>query len=91
LDQQYQDGQHTIGRFRISVTTAPRPINLDGLPKNIVEILALAGDQRSEQQGRIDQILSRPGQRTEDDASRRWPKPASRGRSIRNWNSCASG
>jgi hypothetical protein len=50
LDQQFQDGQHTIGRFRISVTTAPRPINLDGLPKNIVDLLDLATEQRSAEQ-----------------------------------------
>ena len=50
LDQQFQDGQHAIGRFRISVTTVPRPVNLDGLPQNIVDILAIAGDQRSPEQ-----------------------------------------
>jgi hypothetical protein len=50
LDQQYPDGQHTIGRFRVSATTTPRPIGLDGLPQNVVEILALAGEQRNEQQ-----------------------------------------
>jgi hypothetical protein len=52
LDQQYQDGKHTIGKFRISVTASPRPITLKGLPKNIAEILATAADQRSEPQGR---------------------------------------
>jgi len=40
LDQQYQDGKHSLGRFRISVTTSPRPIKLKGgLPANIGAIL----------------------------------------------------
>jgi hypothetical protein len=50
LVQNYQDGQHSIGRFRISVTNAPRPIRLDGLPKNITDVLAIAVDQRSDKQ-----------------------------------------
>lgn len=50
LDQEYQDNQHTLGRFRISVTTAPRPITLQGLPQNIAELLAVAADQRSDAQ-----------------------------------------
>jgi len=50
LDQEYQDGQHSIGRFRLSVTTALRPIRLDGLPKNIIDILAVAADQRTDPQ-----------------------------------------
>jgi hypothetical protein len=50
LDQEFQDGQHSIGRFRISVTTAPRPIKLDGLPKKIADILAVAAHKRNDQQ-----------------------------------------
>jgi WD40 repeat protein len=50
LDQQYQDGRHSIGRFRLSVTNGPRPIRLDGLPEKIVQILAVSADQRSEDQ-----------------------------------------
>ena len=50
LDQEFQDGQHAIGRFRVSVTTTPRPITLDGLPKNLADILAVAADQRNDQQ-----------------------------------------
>jgi len=50
LDQDYQDGQHTLGRFRISVTTAPRPITLQGLPQNINDLLAVAADKRTEAQ-----------------------------------------
>ncbi len=50
LDQLYQDGQHSVGRFRISVTTAPRPVRLDGLPENITAVLAVAADKRNDQQ-----------------------------------------
>ena len=31
MDQQFQDGQHSIGKFRILVTTAPRPVRLVGV------------------------------------------------------------
>ena len=48
--QQYQDGKHSIGRFRISATTSPRPVRLDGLPKNIASILAVAPDKRNGKQ-----------------------------------------
>ena len=50
LDQEFADGMHTIGRFRISITTAERPVRLDGLPKNITDILAVKVDQRNDQQ-----------------------------------------
>lgn len=50
LDQEFADGMHTIGRFRISITSAARPVLLDGLPKNITDILAVTADQRSDQQ-----------------------------------------
>lgn len=50
LDQKFQDGQHSIGKFRISVTNGPRPVTLDGLPKSITDILAVAVDKRSDKQ-----------------------------------------
>jgi hypothetical protein len=50
LDQEYQDNKHTIGRFRISITTTPRPVTLDGLPKNIADIVAVAADKRNDKQ-----------------------------------------
>ncbi len=50
LDQQF-GGQHTIGRFRASLTTSPRPLRLkEDLPKAIAEILAVAREKRSEPQ-----------------------------------------
>jgi hypothetical protein len=49
LDQQHDD-QHTIGKFRISATSAVRPLNYPKLPENIVAVLAVASDARSEVQ-----------------------------------------
>ena len=49
LNQQYQDGTHSIGRFRISVTTEPRPLEF-GLAPEIADLVALPADQRSEEQ-----------------------------------------
>jgi WD40 repeat protein len=50
LDHEYQDNQHTLGRFRISVTAAPRPITLQGLPQNIADLLAVAAEARTDPQ-----------------------------------------
>ena len=50
LVQNFPDGQHTLGRFRISVTNAPRPITVDGQPANIADILAVAADKRTDKQ-----------------------------------------
>jgi hypothetical protein len=49
LDQQH-GSQHTIGRFRISVTTAARPVGLDGLPDELLPILAIADSERTPEQ-----------------------------------------
>jgi hypothetical protein len=49
LDQQY-DEQHTIGKFRVSVTSAKRPLNLEAPPQRIAELLAVAPEQRSDAQ-----------------------------------------
>ncbi len=49
LDQQYQDNMHTIGRFRISVTTAPAPLQF-GLPENILQIVGTPAEARTEEQ-----------------------------------------
>ncbi|HEV3003816.1 MAG TPA: PSD1 and planctomycete cytochrome C domain-containing protein [Pirellulales bacterium] len=46
-------GQHTIGRFRLSATTAPRPVRAEGAggpPPNVVEILALEPAARNDAQ-----------------------------------------
>ena len=51
LLQNLDNPQHTLGRFRISATTAPRPVKVDqSLSPQISAILAIAVDQRSEAQ-----------------------------------------
>jgi hypothetical protein len=46
LDQHY-GGNHTIGRLRLSATTAPRPVRLGALPDQIVKLLAVAPKRRT--------------------------------------------
>ena len=50
LHQNFSSGQHSLGRFRISVTNAKGPILLKGLPKNVVDILAVAAAKRNPKQ-----------------------------------------
>ncbi len=49
LDQQY-GSQHTLGRFRISVTDMPRPVRIGGFPDNIASILATLKEKRTKKQ-----------------------------------------
>ncbi|MBC8350730.1 MAG: DUF1549 domain-containing protein [Planctomycetes bacterium] len=50
LHQHFNSGQHSLGRFRLSVTTSTGPILLEGLPQNVTDILAIAVDQRDDKQ-----------------------------------------
>ncbi len=47
---QYFIHQDTIGRFRISATTDPAPIQSSGVPAEIEEMILMSSDQRSEDQ-----------------------------------------
>lgn len=47
LSQQYPDGKHLLGKFRISVTSSRRPLGGPRLPENIAAILKKEGDQRT--------------------------------------------
>ena len=49
LDHQHDD-THTIGKFRLAVTSNPQPLYIPKLPEGIAEILALAPDSRSGEQ-----------------------------------------
>jgi hypothetical protein len=50
LDQQF-GGQHTIGRFRVSLTSSPRPLRIkEELPRAIAEILAIRPEKRGASQ-----------------------------------------
>jgi len=50
LDHQYPDNMHTLGKFRLSVTSAKRPVQFQRLPDNIQAILATAAEQRTDAQ-----------------------------------------
>jgi hypothetical protein len=51
LQQNLDNPQHTIGRFRISATTAPRPVRANQAPPaNIAALLAIKVDLRNEAQ-----------------------------------------
>jgi len=50
LDQQFGDGQHELGKFRLSVTTSTRPIRLAALPENVAKLIAIPPDKRADAQ-----------------------------------------
>ena len=47
--QNYRGNTYSLGRFRVSVTTSPAPLDF-GLPKDVRSILAIASDNRTEEQ-----------------------------------------
>src|SRR5690606_22149983 len=49
LNQQYQDNMHTLGKFRLSVTAAARPLDL-GTPRQLTEVIQIAKDKRTPEQ-----------------------------------------
>lgn len=49
LQQNFNSGKHSLGRFRISVTDSTAPLDF-GLPVGIERILAVASDLRTEEQ-----------------------------------------
>jgi len=52
LNQTYQDKKHTLGRFRISVTTAKTPVGLS-LPDHVITALRRAPDERPDEQKKV--------------------------------------
>lgn len=50
LSQQYPDGMHVLGKFRISVTDAKRPVMGVKLPEAVAAALAVPADQRTPEQ-----------------------------------------
>jgi hypothetical protein len=46
LDHQYDD-QHLVGKFRVAITSAKRPLNPQATPAKIAEVLAVAAEKRS--------------------------------------------
>jgi hypothetical protein len=54
LDQSYNQKQpHNIGRFRLSVTEAPAPVELEGVPVNVAQALAAPRNKRSAEQRKL--------------------------------------
>jgi hypothetical protein len=47
LDQQYPDGHHLLGKFRLSASTSKRPVRLEGAPSNVARLLAIPPAKRS--------------------------------------------
>ena len=53
LDQKF-GAMHTLGNFRIAVTSSPRPVKLPSLPDEIVNILKIPAEKRTlEQSSRL--------------------------------------
>jgi len=50
LSQQYKDGKHLLGKFRLSVTDGDRPLSKEKLPEAVAAGLAVPKDQRSAEQ-----------------------------------------
>ncbi len=50
FSQQYPDGMHTLGRFRLSATSSSRPFTMNRLPPEILAIVRIPAEQRSEEQ-----------------------------------------
>ena len=47
IAQRFGDGNHELGKFRLSVTTSPRPVRLAALPQNIAKLLSVPAAKRS--------------------------------------------
>lgn len=47
FDQQHGQ-QHTIGKFRLSATTAPPPLRLEGMPEEVIAALKIPAADRNE-------------------------------------------
>src|SRR5262249_27250384 len=50
LSQQYKDGKHLLGKFRLSVTDGQRPLNKEKLPEAVAAGFAVPKDQRTAEQ-----------------------------------------
>lgn len=50
ISQQYADGKHCLGKFRLSVTDGDRPLNRPKLPEAVAAALAVPKDQRTAEQ-----------------------------------------
>jgi hypothetical protein len=53
LSQQFNDGTHALGRFRISLTDSPRPHGRSNLPEAVLAALQVDADQRNAEQKQV--------------------------------------
>ena len=53
LLQHFTDGQHLLGKFRISVTTARRPFGAQKLPEAVAAVIKVAAPQRTPDQQKL--------------------------------------
>jgi hypothetical protein len=49
LDQLYRDKEHSIGRFRVSITDSPTPVNFGQL-RSVLDLVAIPSEQRTAEQ-----------------------------------------
>ena len=49
IKQDYRSGQHSLGRFRLSLATAAKPLDF-GVPQSIADILEVGATERTEEQ-----------------------------------------
>ncbi|HZZ72321.1 MAG TPA: DUF1549 and DUF1553 domain-containing protein [Pirellulales bacterium] len=47
IEHKFSDGQHELGKFRLSVSNSHRPLGMSGPPENIAKLLAIPEPQRS--------------------------------------------
>ena len=50
LSQQFQDGMHSLGKFRLSVATGSRPLTGPNLPAELAAALGVPADKRNDAQ-----------------------------------------
>jgi hypothetical protein len=50
LKQLLSEKSHSIGKFRLSITTSPQPVEFEGIPPNIVNLLVSAAEKRNAKQ-----------------------------------------
>ena len=53
LIQQYSDGKHNLGKFRISFTDSPRPFATKKLPENLLQVLRIEPAMRTAEQSKM--------------------------------------
>jgi len=53
LSQQFQDGMHSLGKFRLSVATGSRPLTGPNLPAELAAALGVPADKRNDTQKKV--------------------------------------